>query len=207
MAYSADLRWPHLAEIDDLGDINAEAGSKEWALAVRSELQAFLHDTEASAESLGGWMKLMEQHQGYRHLYDEQGQPYGSFELFCLAPKPFGLGYERRAIDRIIAERKDARGRASTAKPLEHPGRPGKGSITIFSGDRGANYLTRRIARDRPDILERMQAGEFRSVRAAALEAGITRPTASVYTDDADSAVRLLLKHFTREQLLAALDA
>jgi hypothetical protein len=28
-----------------------------------------------------------------------------------------------------------------------------------------AEYLTARIARDRPDILERMKAGEFLSVR------------------------------------------
>lgn len=32
-----------------------------------------------------------------------------------------------------------------------------------------ASYLTSRIARDRPDILERMKAGEFTSVRKAAL--------------------------------------
>jgi DNA invertase Pin-like site-specific DNA recombinase len=37
------------------------------------------------------------------------------------------------------------------------------------SGD----YLARRLARDRPDVLERMKAGEFKSVRAAAIEAGI----------------------------------
>jgi hypothetical protein len=29
------------------------------------------------------------------------------------------------------------------------------------------DYLTRRIARDHPDILQRMKAGEFKSVRAA----------------------------------------
>lgn len=38
-----------------------------------------------------------------------------------------------------------------------------------------ASYLAGRIARDRPDILERMKAGEFKSVRAAAIEAGIVR--------------------------------
>ncbi len=36
-----------------------------------------------------------------------------------------------------------------------------------------ADYLTARIARDRPDILERMKTGEYRSVRQAAIEAGI----------------------------------
>ena len=42
-----------------------------------------------------------------------------------------------------------------------------------------AEYLTARLARDRPDILTRLEAGHYPSVRAAALEAGIMRPTAT----------------------------
>src|SRR5262245_56592468 len=38
-----------------------------------------------------------------------------------------------------------------------------------------ANYLVALIARDRPDILERMKAGEYSSVRRAAIDAGIIR--------------------------------
>jgi hypothetical protein len=34
-----------------------------------------------------------------------------------------------------------------------------------------AKYLTAVIARDRPDILDRMKKGEFKSVKAAAMEA------------------------------------
>jgi hypothetical protein len=47
---------------------------------------------------------------------------------------------------------------------------------TFVRGSTNVGYLTARIARDRPDILERMKAGEFRSVRQAALEAGIVKP-------------------------------
>jgi hypothetical protein len=36
--------------------------------------------------------------------------------------------------------------------------------------------ITRRIARDHPAILERMKAGEYKSVRQAALEAGLESP-------------------------------
>ena len=46
----------------------------------------------------------------------------------------------------------------------------------VLRGTTGAAYLTARIARDRPDIHERMKAGEFRSARAAAIEAGIIKP-------------------------------
>lgn len=87
--------------------------------------------------------------------------------------------------------------RAKEAKPLAKPGAPtgnqnavreraekaepmsGKNNIgnakvvSVSSGGRTADYLTARIARDRPDVLDRMKAGEFRSVRAAAIEAGI----------------------------------
>lgn len=49
--------------------------------------------------------------------------------------------------------------------------------LTNRPGQRGedSDYLTARIARDRPDVLTRMRAGEFRSVRQAALEAGIVK--------------------------------
>jgi hypothetical protein len=41
---------------------------------------------------------------------------------------------------------------------------------TLIRGSTNADYLTARIARDRPDILERMKAGEYPSVRAAAID-------------------------------------
>jgi len=46
---------------------------------------------------------------------------------------------------------------------------------TVIRGSTNADYLTARIARDRPDILERMKAGEFPSVRQAGIAAGIVR--------------------------------
>jgi hypothetical protein len=62
-----------------------------------------------------------------------------------------------------------------------------------------ADYLTRRIVRDYPDIAERMRNGEFTSVRAAALEAGITARMLSVRVDDPASIARVLRKHMTLE--------
>jgi hypothetical protein len=38
-----------------------------------------------------------------------------------------------------------------------------------------ADYLTARIARDAPEVLARMKAGEFKSVRQAAITAGIVK--------------------------------
>jgi hypothetical protein len=69
---------------------------------------------------------------------------------------------------------------AEAAVPLKHfwkvPG-PGRGKKLpqkqkVQSGNRSV-YLVNRIARDRPDVLERMKAGEFETVREAARAAGI----------------------------------
>lgn len=40
---------------------------------------------------------------------------------------------------------------------------------TLKRGSNDADYLTARIARDRPDVLERMKAGEFKSTGLLAL--------------------------------------
>jgi hypothetical protein len=76
---------------------------------------------------------------------------------------------------------KDAKYNAwpEAAQPLQpaenHPG-PGRGHTKkphekAMAGNR-SDYL---VARDRPDILERMKAGEFARVREAAREAGIIK--------------------------------
>jgi hypothetical protein len=72
----------------------------------------------------------------------------------------------------------------------------------------GAGYLTSRIARDRPDVLERQRAGEFRSVQESARAAGIV-PT----PNPEDRALLALFKAWdkadldTRRAFLAIADA
>jgi hypothetical protein len=72
-----------------------------------------------------------------------------------------------------------ARAVAAEKEPLAKHGGPREteqgDNITLAGRGTDGTYLTRRIARDRPDILARMKAGEFKSVRAAALEAGIVK--------------------------------
>jgi hypothetical protein len=68
-------------------------------------------------------------------------------------------------------------------------------------GGTGAAYLAARLARDRPDVLTRLEAGAFGSVRAAALEAGIVRPTGIIYTDKPADAARKLRRWFKGPRL------
>jgi hypothetical protein len=66
--------------------------------------------------------------------------------------------------------------RAQQAQAIGGHGGKREQGVKHTSGQRGSGvalYLTARIARDRPDVLARMRRGEFRSVRQAAIEAGI----------------------------------
>ena len=45
-------------------------------------------------------------------------------------------------------------------------------NIRIDSGGTGSEYLLRRLAKTAPDILDRYESGEFKSVRAASIAAG-----------------------------------
>jgi hypothetical protein len=73
-------------------------------------------------------------------------------------------------------------------------------------------YLAARLARDHPEILERVKAGEFPSMRAAAVAAGIVKPrkqfTVGHSTDPQDFAIKLSdeLDHDFLVQLVAALN-
>ncbi len=71
---------------------------------------------------------------------------------------------------------------------------------TSIRGSGNADYLTARIARDRPDILERMKAGAFSSVRQAAKEAGIVNERLSVPVDPTRAA-QYLKRRFTSDEV------
>lgn len=63
-------------------------------------------------------------------------------------------------------------------------------------------YLLRRLARDAPDVLERVKAGEFKSARAAAIEAGIIKPVPTIrLVDDTSKVAAALRRHLSHEQL------
>jgi len=98
--------------LGERGDLSATPGSQPWAIAMRLSVQAALHNAESSAGHLAQMVSLLREHQGYRQLFDQQGQPFTLYETFCYEPTPWGLGYDPRGIERIIEERKTAQARA-----------------------------------------------------------------------------------------------
>ena len=116
--------------------------------------------------------------------------------------KPVSLGV---AID---AGKKVAETMAK-APDLKPNGRPraddGKGTKQVPLSKGGNDRLAARIKRDHPEIAARVANGEFKSIRAAALEAGIVKPMRSIQVDTPEAAIRALLRVFTVTDLAQAL--
>lgn len=196
-----------IAALGESGDLNAPPGSQAWAIAVRHELQGALDSHESDVAHLKQMLHLLREHHGYKQLYDRRGRAFPSYPAFCVEPEPWGLGEDPAHIEALLAHRTTAQERAQQALPLAHPGTPtaneraAKGDRSTFSrGSTSADYLTARIARDRPDILGRMQAGEFRSVKAAAREAGLLPPQVTLPVVPRRAA-RLIRKHFSAQEV------
>jgi len=77
----------------------------------------------------------------------------------------------------------------------------------ITSSPRGTDpdYAIARLKRDKPELAQRVIDGEL-SAHAAAILAGIKRRRAQILVDNPDDAIRGLLKFFTAEQLITALE-
>ncbi|MBD2448569.1 hypothetical protein H6G76_15690 [Nostoc sp. FACHB-152] len=124
----------HIETLGNAGDLTAPAGSRPWAIAVRLEMQAVLHDAAFNAQQLKAWRDLIKQYDGYQQLVDEHGKPFNSYEELCKAQPPFGFGCEPSDIDKIIRELELANEKTFDIKtlPLQYGGNP-KGYLQRFS--------------------------------------------------------------------------
>ena len=111
--------------------------------------------------------------------------PFKMFRDFAEHPLPDGLGCTMSRLivfckghDKAVEFLKVHGGREQAVEVRQ--GQPKKESnvdnINITSsvkrGGTGSEYLLRRLAKTAPDILDRYEAGEFKSVRAASIAAG-----------------------------------
>lgn len=81
------------SKMDEVGDIAAPPGSRDWALAVRLDIQCTLNDIVANVRHLQDLLALCREHKGHCPLADRNGHPFATFAGFCTAPQPFGLGF------------------------------------------------------------------------------------------------------------------
>jgi hypothetical protein len=116
----------------------------------------------------------------WAHHQDKNGVPFASFEAFVSHPYWHGLessiddlrAYCRRHDDvrRLIEAAVDPLDTRVDAGAKGGRGNKASDNVTSFRGN-SATYTLKRLKRDRPDLLERVTAGEL-SANAAAREAG-----------------------------------
>ncbi len=155
--------------LDELGDRSATPGTKAWAIAIRDDLLQHLHDRDFSGRLIEEELDSLKAHAAWKNLADKRGRPFTNYKAFCEYPEPLGLGRSPDAINREIATRKLKPGERTDLQPHND------NNEVRRQGD-DPTYLASRIERDHPGIFERLKGGEFRSVRAAAIEAGIVIP-------------------------------
>jgi len=90
-----------------------------------------------------------------------------------------------------------------TAEPLAAHGGDHSEQVDIVSLLQGGNsqaYLLRRIARDQPELLDQIGEGKpFKSVRAAAIEAGIVKDVPTVRLSDPAKAAAAIVERMGKE--------
>lgn len=193
-----------VTDLGDVGDLSAEPGSRAWAVATLLLIQSHLHKTTSNADHLDAHLRGMREHKAWRHLVDGRGSAFPTYEAFCSTPEPFGLGYDASQLGHIVRARLTAQALALETEALPKPGEIGKGrsrGTNRASTNRSdsVEYLTARIARDRPDVLARMRAGEFASVHQAAIAAGIRKVTVTVPLEP-EAIARVLRRRLSAEQ-------
>jgi hypothetical protein len=176
------MRTSTLGGPDELGDCAAPKGSRAWAVFARNELNSVLREAEGSSDRAKAYFHMIRETEAWKVLDDAKGQPFMSFELFCTHRRPQGLGYEIGHIERIIHERseREVAEAMKVAGVLKPQGRPveeerNADAVSNRSFGNSQSYLASRLKRDHPDIAARVEAGEFKSMRAAAVEAGIIK--------------------------------
>ena len=93
-------------------------------------------------------------------------------------------------------------GRADESRVADRHSKP-TNQLSSDSWDR----ILPRLARDAPEILERVKSGEIKSARAAAIEAGIIKPVPTVrLVDDMGVVAGKLCQHLTQQQRIQLID-
>ena len=158
------------------GDSSAPVGSKEWLDYVVNYAKSTARDVSAKCGDLQKILRTMQECDAHK------AAGFASFEIFLSRRVGISADQAKAVLDArpsvkiaaVLAQSQHARSQAVEVRQ----GQPKKESNpdnirnTFHSGGTGSEYLLRRLAKTAPDFLDRYEAGEFKSVRAASIAAG-----------------------------------
>lgn len=188
---SVDPRWEKVQRVHQA--VSASAGDLVPALA------EIIED--------GAWREFVHPMDGFKH--------YDRFADFCSDT----LRITAEAVE-VLLDRSSLKSTAEKVRrllrediqPIRRNGglttdelENGCNNMTPIARGDSPEYAIARLKRDNPDLAQRVIDGEL-SAHAAALQAGIKRRRAQILVDNPDDAIRGLLKFFTAEQLITAIE-
>lgn len=160
--------------LDEPADISAEIGSRPWARGVANRIRFQAEKFDSDVASLQRWIEIAAEHEAWR--------PLGYISLDALLIKEAGIS--QGVIDAIRQAKGGTVGDAiKAAKEWPIPKHGGdrksgqdQGDNVTLKASRGneTEYTLRRLARDAPAMLDKIESGEL-SVNAAAIAAGIRK--------------------------------
>lgn len=178
-------------------------------------LAQVLSSGERGVSSLPGYLTRLLELEAWREFQPPMGpvRRPATFREFVEAQPMDGLGTTIPTIEALLKSHPEPERRAEGLRALRAALKVGKGSRTDLEPERESHsgsdtgttdYLLQRLHDQAPDLYAEVAAGRT-SVNAAAVAAGFRKPRTVIRTDDPAAAVRTLLKHYTREQILEAL--
>jgi len=72
--------------------LGAPIGSSVWAKRVRLELQSVVDDLPKPITRAAGYVRLIHDHRAWEIMNRRDGSMFASFDEFCTAARPWGLG-------------------------------------------------------------------------------------------------------------------
>ena len=188
--------------LDELGDLHAPKGSRKWAIAILDHTRSSLQQVDSEATHAGSMLGLMKQYEGWKSL------AFTSWTKLCRD----ALGITTRQAESLIKSKPGQqvgavlKNHGGDRKSEEFTQQEDQGNnVTLKTRGNNVEYTIARLRKeDRPDLAKKVEAGEL-SANAAAIEAGFRHPTCTVVTDDIDSAIRTLRKHYTWRKIESAI--
>jgi hypothetical protein len=160
------------------GDPSAPVGSKGWLDYVVNYAKSTARDVSAKCGDLQKILRTMQECDAHK------AAGFVSFEAFIARRVGISAEQAKAVLDAkpsvkvaaVLAKAQHARAQAVEVRRggdqrSEDTNRSNR-TFDIQTSGTGSEYLLRRLAKTAPDFLDRYEAGEFKSVRAASIAAG-----------------------------------
>ena len=167
-------RRPSVSVLDEVGDRTAPKGSRPWAIWLLGVTKLTRDELERDSSSLKELLERLHKHEAWKAL----GVP--SFDMLCTTQLRLSsdevaaiqTSGKHQTLGIVLAKAQHARAQAVEVKRGDNQHTEDRSNRTIQKSGTGSEYLLRRLAKTAPDFLDRYEAGEFKSVRAASIAAG-----------------------------------